>query len=320
MRWMVHARALIRRRTPMRVSSIYLKSVAFIAEIVQSTPMGDEFDHYATGFFVTIRSEVDPGRSWAHFITARHVAEGLRDFAKVALIVNSRSGNGITTVPIAHNQWFFHPSDESADVAILPVQLTPDLDVLPLELENFATPKVLTDLKMGLGDDIVIPGLFQFAPGTRKDGVAQNMPIVGRGNVAMIPDAPIQVDNGFAEVYLVEAHSIGGLSGSPVFIRGTLADPIKPVNAKEDFLGVSSTPYLLGLMHGHWDIPSSEIDRPVRHLIHDPRHGVNMGIAVVVPAYKIIEALHHPELVAMRFAEESEFGKSISPQPDSGVE
>ena len=39
--------------------------------------------------------------------------------------------------------------------------------------------------------------------------------VVTARHIAMIQEEPIQVDSGFAEVVLVEARSIGGLSGSP---------------------------------------------------------------------------------------------------------
>ncbi len=55
--------------------------------------------------------------------------------------------------------------------------------------------------------------------------------------------------------------------------------------------------YLLGLMHGHWDIPpENKNDLAVK----DSFGSVNMGIAIVVPAKKILETLNHPELVEIR--------------------
>lgn len=54
----------------------------------------------------------------------------------------------------------------------------------------------------------------------------------------MIPSELIHTDKlGDIEVYLIEARSIGGVSGSPVFVRESF-----PRAGKH---------YLLGLMHGH---------------------------------------------------------------------
>jgi hypothetical protein len=111
------------------------------------------------------------------------------------------------------------------------------------------------------------------------------------GNIAMMPDEVIPTELGDMEAYLVEARSIGGLSGSPAFVRKTVP------------FGIGSF-YLLGLMHGHWDLPAKSKNDL---LMNDDLLGkVNMGIAIVVPAKKILEVLNHPELVKMREQQEKD--------------
>jgi hypothetical protein len=90
------------------------------------------------------------------------------------------------------------------------------------------------------------------------------MPIVRHGNIAMLPEEQIQTEMGYADVHLIEARSIGGLSGSPVFVRTSEAE-------KDSHRGIQ----LLGVMHGHWEIKESELNKPT--LVHD-RRGVNLGI------------------------------------------
>ena len=63
-------------------------------------------------------------------------------------------------------------------------------------------------------------------------------------------------DYGLTEAYLIEARSIGGLSGSPVFIP---MPPFQQING-EVTQGSGSLFYLLGLMHGHFDIPKLNED------------------------------------------------------------
>ena len=46
-----------------------------------------------------------------------------------------------------------------------------------------------------------------------------NLPIVRLGAIAAMPGEYIKTDWGCLRAYLIEARSIGGLSGSPVFIR-----------------------------------------------------------------------------------------------------
>ena len=74
---------------------------------------------------------------------------------------------------------------------------------------------------------------------------------------------------------------------------------------------------LLGLMHGHWDIRESDLNKP--SFVHDSQRGVNLGVAVVVPAYKTLEIINQPSLTAMRAAYDANLKKGISPSPDTGV-
>jgi len=122
----------------------------------------------------------------------------------------------------------------------------------------------------------------------------------------MIPDEQIQTDLGFSDLYLVEGRSIGGLSGSPVFVRRTetfkleLQGRLTEVNCPGPYK-------LLGLMQGHWDIKESEINKPL--IQHDRKHGVNLGIAIVTPAMKISEILNQPAMTKYREASEEDLGR-----------
>jgi hypothetical protein len=50
-------------------------------------------------------------------------------------------------------------------------------------------------------------------------GRHQNVPIVRVGNFASYPAEQIQTGFGRMDAFLIEARSIGGLSGSPVFVH-----------------------------------------------------------------------------------------------------
>jgi hypothetical protein len=130
----------------------------------------------------------------------------------------------------------------------------------------------------------------------------------------MIPEEQIQTDLGFADVFLVEARSIGGLSGSPVLVRETVGlDGQREDGSTLKLMGLGDT-YLLGLVHGHWDINELELNKP--QYTHDPRRGVNLGVAIVVPADKIIEILERPELKAKREEREENVRRGRIPTPD----
>jgi hypothetical protein len=138
----------------------------------------------------------------------------------------------------------------------------------------------------------------------------------------MMPDEQIQTDMGYADVYLVEARSLGGLSGSPVFVRPTMSLPVPEVCGIKNMLGVAPRPTLLGLMHGHWDVREEDMNKP--YFVHDRKRGVNYGMAIVVPASKILDVLNREELVQMRAEVERlrlarSKGKNMVPGMDSAT-
>jgi hypothetical protein len=186
------------------------------------------------------------------------------------------------------NTWGVHPTDRTADVAIIQVRNPENGDIATIKADDLVTPVDLEKEIVGVGDEVFITGLFTEAPGTNR-----NMPIVRHGNIAMLPDEQIQTDMGYADVHLVEARSIGGLSGSPVFVR-----PSVELNVEEGRLHASGPIRLLGLMQGHWDIKESEMNEP--SIVHNRKRGVNLGIGVVVPAIKILETINGPRIVEMR--------------------
>jgi hypothetical protein len=98
---------------------------------------------------------------------------------------------------------------------------------------------------------------------------------------------------GLSDAYLIEGRSIGGLSGSPVFVRNTITIPgINEAGQVTQVAGLGQA-HLLGLVHGHWDMPVdfSEFGKT---------ETVNMGITIVIPAKKILEILFSPALVELR--------------------
>ena len=97
---------------------------------------------------------------------------------------------------------------------------------------------------------------------------------------------------GEMEAYLAEGRSIGGLSGSPVFVRNTVKWPMHSSRGPTHLYGLGDG-HLLGLMHGHWEVPAS-------FSTIEQVEAVNMGVSIIVPAKKILEVLYHPELAAMR--------------------
>ena len=278
-----------------RVPDIMLNCVGFVGEVTHRDTSGaDEGDLHATGFFVSIPIGENGGPpSLVYFVTAKHVAKDLAN-RELYFLVN-KMGGGVTTISTLSDRWYTHPTDPTADVAVVQVADPRNADIRAVNIKSLGTPEMLRMMGIGVGDDVFAVGLF-----TPVAGSARNEAIVRYGNVAMMPQEQIQTELGYADVYLIEARSIGGLSGCPVFVRPTatlpLAESPNPYIKKILAIGIGSV--LLGVMHGHWDIKESEMNKA--YFGHDRKHGVNLGIAIVVPAQKILETINQPELIEMR--------------------
>jgi hypothetical protein len=297
-----------------RVPDAALKCVGFIGEVNYQDATGIYGEHQASGFFVSMRCESPQLREdrFTYFITAKHVAEKYED-RDYCLWVNKKHG-GVTTVPdVIGERWWLHPTDETADVVAIQVALGPDCDIVPIALETIGIPQRLKHLNVGIGDEVFAVGLF-----TEVDSTEAMKPIVRHGNIAMMPPTQIQTKYGYADVILVEARSIGGISGSPVFARHTLVQKVKMGDgtSKNSFSNAHAE-LLLGLVHGHWDIREQDINKT--EIDQDREHGVNYGIAIVVPAIKIYEILYREELIAMRKQQEREEVQRGIPGTDMAV-
>ena len=292
-----------------RIPREVLKCIAFIGEVSHRDEQGNVFgDLHATGFFISVRSPRFSDLRHVYFVTAKHVAEEIKDNPPY-ILVNSKNGKP-THITNFGPRWFYHPTDANADVAILQIAEQFNVDHLAVVTDDFVTQKdIETREWVDIGDEVFITGLFTPAPGQNR-----NMPLVRHGNVAMIPDEQIQTELGFSDVYLVEGRSIGGLSGSPVFVRRT--ETFKIMKDQRITEVWCPGPFkLLGLMQGHWEIRESEINNPL--IQHDRKHGVNLGIAIVTPAIKILEILNQPGMKLIRDLADEDFGRTRGMVPGS---
>ncbi|MGA8735807.1 MAG: hypothetical protein WB558_17955 [Terriglobales bacterium] len=249
-----------------------------------------EPEYGGTAFIVTW-----PGRNhndFAFMVTARHVAEKLegRDFY---IRANTKKGKAVDLHGLPDNPWWYHPTEkEHVDAAVTmfsPARLS-ELDVEHIPIAMFADHATIELKHLGVGDEVFIVGLF-----TKVTETTKNIPIVRSGTVAMIPGERIPFADIMMDAYLVEARSIGGLSGSPVFVRETLMIPASGSYTSSEgtlpakWLHGLGQIYFLGSMIGHWDVPKG--------FSPTQAEAVNMGVAPIVPAHKIREIILQPELV-----------------------
>ena len=125
----------------------------------------------------------------------------------------------------------------------------------------------------------------------------------------MMPeDEPIPVRDHFGKTihvrgYLVEAQTLEGLSGAPVFVDQTWRVQV----AEGQVAKLDTNLSLLGVWLGAWNAPPDEI----KGLSMDKRKSlVPVGMGIVVPAPRIIELLEEPKLVKRRqYFKDKEDGK-----------
>jgi hypothetical protein len=133
-----------------------------------------------------------------------------------------------------------------------------------------------------------------------------------------MPEEPVYTKYaGYIDAYLIEARSIAGLSGSPVFVN--TPEPQVPagfvLDPKTNPDDISWPNYhFLGLMHGHFDLQNLTEDSVIEDASQG--RGINSGMGLVIPASKIIETLFQPELKEMRKKLSRELREKRGATPD----
>lgn len=297
----------------MRIPEIFRKCVVFLGRASTDKDGQEQIWFGGTAFIVSVPAPLSSDRGYLYIVTAKHVVDGLAGCDAVARLNGKDGLSKDFRMPMDH-KWWFHPCDDATDVAVTEFHAIDQLDYAFSTVDAFLDQRQLCDGGIGAGDDVFMVGLF-----TRMRGREKILPLVRMGNVAMIPDPGELVPgvkigpNKFvdAEAYLIEARSIGGLSGSPVFVHETVG--MEVITSEQGRPGTRQVStrlpgrlFLFGLMNGHWEIDPNERNYPFPRAV--PRdEAVNMGIAVVIPAKKIKETLYHPELVGKREASDREY-------------
>jgi hypothetical protein len=241
-----------------------------------------------TAFLVVVPTDTDDFR-FGYIVTAKHVIDRIAQKStdkKIYLRANVKGGTA-EHIEMDMSTWYFHPTDETVDVAVSAFGWFPPLEHAGLSVESFVTQEIIDKEFVDVGDDLFLVGLFRQHSKTRR-----NIPIIRVGNISAMPEEKINTKFALIDAYLIECRSIGGLSGSPVYLMtGSHRRDFSATNRVGKF-------YLLGLVHGHFDISKESIDEAVDD--DADSNQVNMGIAIVIPATKILEVINQPLFIASR--------------------
>lgn len=244
-----------------------------------------------------------------HLVTARHVAESLGDIGWATRV--NRLDGSCALIEAENVPWIFHPND-TVDIAICGLLLSraDGLDFLYVDGEILLlqeAQETSTDW-VEVGDICYTVGLWRLLEGKER-----NLPVVHTGHIARLPreePIPIKAPNKpegkeLVDGYLVEAQTLRGLSGSPVFVRPSLRismnanrqDPLGGGGSERiELVAYHEHVKLLGLWQAAWDAPAGE----VLTAEHGRQNTVPVGMGIVVPASKIIETLELPAMQEKR--------------------
>jgi len=262
-----------------RIQDEYLNCVAYL---YRSRHEAEEAINIGgSAFLVTYLIEelgIQTGVIYA--VTNKHV---IQQGAK-CLRVNTTGGK---TDIFALENWHSSATDDLA-VCILPYLNPLQYAVRSISLSDFITRDIVQAWGIGPGDEVVLMGRF-----VNQEGKQKNTPTVRFGHIAQMPIEPIEYKGQFQESFLCEIKSIGGFSGSPVFV----APMLLPLH--KDGSEPAQSSFLLGVDWCHiqsFDNAQDEMGRELPHI----RVPVNTGMMGVVPAWKLRELLESKEVNKQR--------------------
>jgi hypothetical protein len=267
---------------------------------------GGELVIGGTGFFLSFQSTHGHHLTWTYLVTAKHcVVENIALGREIYARINTKQGGAELT---RLSDGWIYPPDPSSDAAILP--FTPDFtrhQIATVRSTSAAYKENFERNLIGLGNEVIAVGLF-----TKRKGIEKNIPIVRMGIISALPEEQIedQGNTGLSyHAYLVELRSLGGLSGSPVFVA---VDP-EHLESRMRKKYPAGFLFLLGLIRGHFDEKLMVVESEEKIA-----GTINAGIATVTQIGEVIETVKNNEnLKSLREADKLRWNEAHSATLDS---
>jgi hypothetical protein len=266
-----------------RINDQFLECVVYLYPDVPKAEAGESFG--GSGFLVGLLIPGIEGRVAVVVVTNQHVAANQNGAVRV------NTADSIEVFEIDDRNWLYHP--DGHDLAIAPIAglSVGRHRIRFLNPKDFLTTDMVRELKIGPGDDCFMVGRF-----INHEGRQQNAPCARFGNIAQMPGDKIRFPDGSEqESFLVEARSIAGYSGSPVFVEIPFFSAVEGRDPRKRY-----GPWLLGI--DHCNIFSRERvrdqtlgDRPVNEIWYVQS---NTGMIGVVPAWRLTEMFALPDMIA----------------------
>jgi hypothetical protein len=242
------------------------KSITFI----YSRDTSNRLTVQGTGFFVYVKTQQDADTAtFGYLVTAKSALKRKNGtfFDTLFVRINRKEGYSDTLLiqlkADGAQRYFVHP-DSTVDLAVIPA--FPDVkryDVLYLPAGMIGGVDVFTKENITEGSEVFYTGMLQ-----SHMGVFKNIPAVKFGKIVQMSEEKYQWERSFTEFFLIEANSIPGSEGSPVYYYSETA---------KDSAGVPrlSKISLCGVLAGSYQ-----------------KDGNDLNLARVIPSYKLNELLN----------------------------
>lgn len=272
-----------------RIDDKWLDSVIYLYPTLEQAYAGERAG--GCGFLLGVEAEPNESERHVYAVTNSHV---IREGGSPVIRVNTQDG-GVNVVEKTADDWEHHPDGD--DIAVCQVVLSDDrykTNLIPKQAcVNNAHIHVFG---MGPGDDV-----FALSRFVEHEGRQRNTPVVRFGNVAMMPIERIKLEGRdySVDAFLVEARSLSGHSGSPVFVYLNPDGFFNPGDRALIPNQMIRGPWLLGVDFAHMPWTGKVKDNAGGH----PEGWtveLNSGFMAVAPAWKLQEWLDSPEMVAGR--------------------
>lgn len=257
-------------------------TVIFLFEEEGDDPIG-------TAFIVSYPIPGESGSYVPLVVTAKHVV-GDHEVVKGRFTQKSGISPAFIRYPLgtlrrAGDVWE-HP-EEGVDIVVFRIPEFEKLEYRAIPIGAIASREIYQGEDINATDRIVFPCML-----TNFMGTTRNYPVIRDGCIALIPDEPVPVKIEYGakcilsdqEVILIDATSIQGASGSPIFLWPG------PRLKHGAFDVKGGTAWLLGVMHGFYLAEPREVVGRRASWI-DVEFEENTGIAIVFPSWRLLEIL-----------------------------
>ncbi len=232
--------------------------------------------------------------AFAYLVTADHVVEDIPGDV-IAARLNRKTGDATTVTLKKNNRIQFK---HELDIAMFGIDLDASIyDQTMVKIDREEHNKTLeTFYRPGLGDEVATVGLY-----STHFGSIRNLPVVRIGHIALMPGEPVLSHRGYVTAYLIETKSIGGLSGSPVWLN--VPSVIVRGGQLQHFHDRDQACVPLGIVTGYHMVASDADQIPVPRIQGSPLKGSkdaddnrNTGFAVVIPWEILLDMKDDPQM------------------------